>query len=93
MLVSAILTLTKDSLTLLALLGYLFYLNWHLTLIVLTLFPGLILIMRVLSRRLYKLTRASQHATDELALRGGRKRTGPPHGASARGAGAPDPPF
>lgn len=67
MLVSAILTLAKDSLTLLALLGYLFYLNWHLTLIVLTLFPGLILIMRVLSKRLYKLTRSSQHATDELA--------------------------
>ena len=66
-LVSAILTLTKDSLTLLALLGYLFYLNWKLTLIVLMLFPGLIWIMRVLSRRLYKLTRDSQHATDELA--------------------------
>jgi len=67
MLVAAILTLTKDSLTLLALLGYLFYLNWHLTLIVLTLFPGLILIMRTLSKRLYKLTRSSQQATDELA--------------------------
>ncbi|MDO9606492.1 lipid A export permease/ATP-binding protein MsbA [Hydrogenophaga sp.] len=67
MLVAAMLTLTKDSLTLLALLGYLMYLNWKLTLIVLLLFPGLILIMRVLSRRLYKLTRASQEATDELA--------------------------
>jgi len=67
MLVSAILTLTKDGLTLIALLGYLLYLNWHLTLIVLALFPGLILIMRVLSRRLYKLTRSSQQATDELA--------------------------
>ncbi|MDP2418308.1 MAG: lipid A export permease/ATP-binding protein MsbA [Hydrogenophaga sp.] len=67
MLVSAMLTLTKDSLTLLALLGYLMYLNWKLTLIVLLLFPGLILIMRVLSRRLYQLTRASQQATDELA--------------------------
>jgi subfamily B ATP-binding cassette protein MsbA len=66
-LVSAMLTLTKDSLTLLALLGYLLYLNWKLTLIVLLLFPGLILIMRVLSRRLYQLTRASQQATDELA--------------------------
>ncbi|WP_300716734.1 lipid A export permease/ATP-binding protein MsbA [Hydrogenophaga sp.] len=67
MLVSAFLTLTKDSLTVLALLGYLFYLNWKLTLIVMTVFPGLILIMRVLSRRLYKLTRDSQTATDELA--------------------------
>ena len=66
-LVGAMLTLTKDSLTLVALLGYLLYLNWKLTLIVLLLFPGLILIMRVLSRRLYQLTRASQQATDELA--------------------------
>ena len=67
MLVSAILTLTKDSLTVLALLGYLFYLNWGLTLIVLMVFPGLIFIMRVLSRRLYQLTRDNQQATDELA--------------------------
>jgi subfamily B ATP-binding cassette protein MsbA len=67
MLVGAFLTLAKDSLTLLALLGYLFYLNWKLTLIVLTLFPALVVVMRVLSRRLYKLTKDSQHATDELA--------------------------
>lgn len=66
-LVNAMLTLTKDSLTLVALLGYLFYLNWKLTLIVMLLFPGLTVIMRVLSRRLYALTRASQSATDELA--------------------------
>jgi ATP-binding cassette, subfamily B, bacterial MsbA len=67
MLVAAFLTLAKDSLTLVALMGYLFYLNWKLTLIVLALFPGLVLVMRVLSRRLYQLTRASQQATDELA--------------------------
>jgi ATP-binding cassette, subfamily B, bacterial MsbA len=67
MLVAAFLTLAKDSLTLVALMGYLFYLNWKLTLIVLALFPGLVFVMRVLSRRLYQLTRASQKATDELA--------------------------
>ena len=67
LLVTAFLTLTKDSLAVLALLGYLLYLNWKLTLIVLLVFPGLILIMRVLSRRFYKLTRDSQQATDELA--------------------------
>jgi subfamily B ATP-binding cassette protein MsbA len=67
LLVTAFLTLTKDSLAVLALLGYLLYLNWKLTLIVLMVFPGLILIMRVLSRRFYKLTRDSQQATDELA--------------------------
>ena len=67
MLVSAFLTLAKDSLTVLALMGYLVYLNWKLTLIVLAVFPGLILIMRVLTRRLYQLTKDSQQATDELA--------------------------
>lgn len=67
MLVSAFLTLAKDSLTVLALMGYLVYLNWKLTLIVLAVFPGLILIMRVLTRRLYQLTKDSQKATDELA--------------------------
>ena len=67
MLVGAFLTLTKDSLTLLALLGYLFFLNWKLTMIVLVIFPALIVVMRVLSARLYKLTQSSQKATDELA--------------------------
>ena len=67
MLVSSFLTLARDSLTLVALMGYLLYLNWKLTLIVLAVFPGLAWIMRVLSRRLYRLTRASQQATDELA--------------------------
>ena len=67
MLVNALLSLSKDSLTLLALLGYLMYLNWKLTLIVLFLFPALVIVMRTLSRRLYRLTRSSQQATDELA--------------------------
>ena len=67
LLVSSILTLAKDSLTMLALLGYLLYLNWKLTLIVLTLFPALVVVMKVLSKRLFKLTRASQQATDDLA--------------------------
>ena len=67
MLVSAFLTLAKGSLTVLALLGYLLYLNWKLTLIVMLLFPPLVLVMRVLSRRLYQLTKSSQSATDELA--------------------------
>jgi subfamily B ATP-binding cassette protein MsbA len=67
MLVSAFLTLAKDSLTVVALMGYLVYLNWKLTLIVLAVFPGLILIMRVLTKRLYQLTKDSQQATDELA--------------------------
>jgi subfamily B ATP-binding cassette protein MsbA len=67
MLVNALLTLTKDSLTMVALMGYLMYLNWQLTLIVLLIFPALMWIMQALSRRLYHLTRANQQATDELA--------------------------
>jgi subfamily B ATP-binding cassette protein MsbA len=52
---------------LIALLLYLVYLNWKLTLIVGALVPGVAWIMKVLSKRLYHLTRLGQHATDELA--------------------------
>ncbi len=67
LLVNSLITLTRDSLTLLALVGYLLYLNWKLTLIVTILFPTVAFVMRTLSRRLYRLTRDSQTATDELA--------------------------
>jgi subfamily B ATP-binding cassette protein MsbA len=67
MLVNSLISLARDSLTLLALLGYLLYLNWKLTLIVAFLFPTVAFVMKTLSRRLFRLTRASQQATDELA--------------------------
>ena len=67
MLVTALMTLIRDSVTLLALLGYLMFLNWKLTLIVAALFPAVAVVMRLLSRRLYRLTKASQDATDQLA--------------------------
>ena len=67
MLINALLSLTRDSLTLLALIGYLLYLNWHLTLIVVVLFPAVAFVMRSLSKRLYRITKASQDATDSLA--------------------------
>ena len=66
-LVNALLGLARDSLTLVALVGYLLYLNWKLTLIVALLFPSVTYVMRVLSRRLYKIAKASQDATDNLA--------------------------
>jgi subfamily B ATP-binding cassette protein MsbA len=66
-LIGAVLSLLRDSLTLLALLAYLFYLNWQLTLIVLLVFPALTMVMRLLSRRLYHVTKRSQTATDALA--------------------------
>ncbi|MBC7470074.1 MAG: lipid A export permease/ATP-binding protein MsbA, partial [Ramlibacter sp.] len=67
LLVNAMLSLIKDSLTLVALMAYLLYLNWKLTLIVLVIFPGVALVMKVLSRRLHRITQASQQATDRLA--------------------------
>jgi subfamily B ATP-binding cassette protein MsbA len=67
LLVGALLSLARDSLTLLALLGYLLYLNWKLTLIVAVLFPAVAFVMRTLSRRLYRIAKASQGATDSLA--------------------------
>lgn len=67
MLVQALMGLSRDSFTLLALLGYLLYLNWQLTMVVVVLVPGMSWVMRRLSARLYGLTRQSQAATDELA--------------------------
>jgi subfamily B ATP-binding cassette protein MsbA len=67
LLVSALMTLTRDSVTLMALLAYLMILNWKLTLIVVVLFPAVAVVMRTLSKRLYRLTKSSQAATDELA--------------------------
>lgn len=66
-LVSALIGLSRDGFTLLALVGYLMWLNWKLTLVVFTVAPGLSWIMKVLSRRLYRLTKESQQATDDLA--------------------------
>ena len=66
-LIGALLTLVKDTLTLLALLGYLLWLNWQLTLFVGLLFPTLAVVMRTMGRRLHKLTVQGQGATDELA--------------------------
>jgi subfamily B ATP-binding cassette protein MsbA len=67
LLVNAMLSLIKDSLTLVALMAYLLWINWKLTLIVLVIFPGVALVMKVLSRRLHRITQASQNATDRLA--------------------------
>ena len=67
LLVTALVGMTKDGFTMIALLGYLMYLNWKLTLIVALMGPGVAWIMKALSRRLYQLTKSSQNATDELA--------------------------
>jgi subfamily B ATP-binding cassette protein MsbA len=67
LLLQSVTTVVKDSLSLTALVCYLLYLNWKLTLIVLLIFPIVALSMRALAKRLYGLTKASQAAIDELA--------------------------
>jgi ATP-binding cassette, subfamily B, bacterial MsbA len=67
MLVASFLSLTRNGLTLLALTGYLVFLNWKLTLIVAALFPAVAWVMRVLTKRVHRLTKANQNATDQLA--------------------------
>jgi ATP-binding cassette, subfamily B, bacterial MsbA len=64
---SALLTLVRDSLVLVALLSYLLFLNWQLTLLVGLLFPAVAWVMRTIGRRLHRLTVEGQQATDELA--------------------------
>ena len=67
MMINAVMKLARDVLTLAALVAYLLYLNWKLMLIVSLLFPAVALVIQLLTRRLYRLTRESQVATDNLA--------------------------
>jgi len=67
LLVFSVTALVKDTLSLVALLGYLMWLNWKLTLFVAVLFPAVAVVMRSLSKRLHRLTLEGQTATDELA--------------------------
>jgi ATP-binding cassette, subfamily B, bacterial MsbA len=67
LLVSALTALVKDSLALLALLGYLLYLDWQLTLIVGLMAPAVAWLMRTASRRLYRLAKSSQAGMVDLA--------------------------
>jgi subfamily B ATP-binding cassette protein MsbA len=67
MMINAVMKLARDILTLAALVAYLLFLNWKLMLIVSLLFPAVALVIQLLTRRLYRLTRESQVATDNLA--------------------------
>lgn len=66
-LVQAFLAISRDGFTLIALLAYLLYLNWQLTLAVAFIVPAVGWIMKTLSKRLYRITKSSQQATDALA--------------------------
>ena len=67
LLMNAIMKLARDLLTLLALIAYLLFLNWKLMLVVSLLFPAVAFVIQLLTRRLYRLTKESQAATDNLA--------------------------
>lgn len=64
---SMLISLVRDSLTVLGLLGYLIYLNWKLTLVVLIIFPIIAYIMSLINRRLRGLNREQQAMTSDLA--------------------------
>lgn len=62
-----LISLVRDSLTVVGLMGYLIYLNWQLTLVVLIIFPVIALIMSKINRRLRSLNREQQNLTSDLA--------------------------
>ncbi|QWD90166.1 lipid A export permease/ATP-binding protein MsbA [Polynucleobacter sp. MWH-Braz-FAM2G] len=62
-----LISLVRDSLTVVGLIGYLIYLNWQLTLVVLIIFPVIAFIMSKINRRLRSLNREQQTLTSELA--------------------------
>jgi subfamily B ATP-binding cassette protein MsbA len=62
-----LISLVRDSLTVVGLMGYLIYLNWKLTLVVLIIFPVIAFIMSKINRRLRSLNREQQTLTSDLA--------------------------
>ncbi|CAB3773216.1 lipid transporter ATP-binding/permease [Burkholderia sp. MSh2] len=66
-LVSVMVTLVRDSLTVIFLLGYLFYLNWRLTLIIAVILPGIGWLVSKINRRLRRLGRDQQMLTNDLS--------------------------
>lgn len=67
LLVNSLMALVRDTVTMVALVGYLLYLNWQLTTIVAIMLPAIAFIMVKLSKKLYGLSKSSQKATDDLA--------------------------
>jgi len=66
-LVSSVVGLIKDTFSLIALLGYLLWLNWQLTAFVGVLLPTVAIVLRMIGKRLHRLTVEGQKSTDELA--------------------------
>jgi len=62
-----LISLVRDSLTVVGLMGYLIYLNWQLTMVVLIIFPVIAFVMSKINRRLRSLNREQQTLTSDLA--------------------------
>ena len=63
---SVLTVVVKDSIAVIGLLGWLFYLNWKLTLIALAVGPAIALVVRLFSHRLRRMAREAQHAMGDL---------------------------
>ncbi|MFZ1446236.1 MAG: lipid A export permease/ATP-binding protein MsbA, partial [Candidatus Dechloromonas phosphoritropha] len=63
---TAITSLIRDSLSIIALMGWLFYLNWQLTLITLVMAPPIAVAVRFFSRRLRTVSRGLQQAMGKI---------------------------
>ena len=62
----ALVALVKDGLAVIGLLGWMLYLNWKLSLLAFLIAPGIAFIMRVVSRRLRRLSRELQELMGDL---------------------------
>ena len=67
LLINSLVRAVRDALTLLALVAYLLYLNWKLSLVVALMLPPIIFSIRLLTKRLYQLTLTTKEATVNLA--------------------------
>jgi subfamily B ATP-binding cassette protein MsbA len=63
---SVLTVVVKDSIAVIGLFAWLFYLNWKLTLIALAVGPAIALVVRLFSRRLRRMARESQFAMGDL---------------------------
>jgi subfamily B ATP-binding cassette protein MsbA len=64
---SIAMNLVRDSLTVIGLMAYLFYLNWRLTSLILIIFPIIGFMVKLINTRLRKLHKVSQDMTNELS--------------------------
>ncbi|MBZ8139602.1 lipid A export permease/ATP-binding protein MsbA [Rubrivivax gelatinosus] len=63
---SSLITIVKDSLTVVGLLGYMLWLNWKLSLLFFTVLPVIAWVIRSVSRRLRQYSRAQQNSMGSL---------------------------